>query len=78
MRQPLDHTRNGILGTAVFSRHLVAHIHDIFPVLGCEILVGRLGYERQKSVAGWSGRQAILSSQNCKFDLPTTSSKAFC
>jgi hypothetical protein len=51
MRQPLDHTRHGILGTTVFPGHLVAHVHDILPVLGGEILVSCLGYERQKSVS---------------------------
>jgi hypothetical protein len=52
MRQPLDHTRHGILGAAVLSHHLVADIHNILPVLRCKVLVGGLGYETQMSVAG--------------------------
>ena len=51
MRQPLDHTRHGILGTTIFRRHLVADIHNILPVLGGEILVGRLGCDGSESVA---------------------------
>ena len=45
MRQPFDHTRHGILCATIFRRNLVADIHNILPVLGGEILVGRLGCE---------------------------------
>ena len=45
MRQPLYHAGNGILGTTILCRHLVANIHNKFPILRGEILVGRLGYE---------------------------------
>jgi hypothetical protein len=51
MRQPLDHTRHGILGTTILRRHLVADIHNILPILGGEILVGRFGCENLESVA---------------------------
>lgn len=51
MRQPLDHTRDGVLGAAILSRHLIADIHDVLPVLGGEVLVGRLGCTALESVA---------------------------
>jgi hypothetical protein len=50
MCQPLDHTRHGILGTTVLRCHLIADIHYVLPILGGEILVGRLGYMARKLV----------------------------
>jgi hypothetical protein len=52
MRQPLNHTRHGIFGTTILCRNLVAHIHNIFPVLGGEILVRGLSYEFRELVIG--------------------------
>ena len=61
MRQPLDHTRHSILSTTIFRRHLVADIHNILPVLGGEILVGRLGCDGSGSVASLQAGNTELS-----------------
>jgi hypothetical protein len=44
MRQPLDQTRHDIFTTTVFRCYFVADVQDILPILGGQILVGRLGY----------------------------------
>lgn len=45
MRQPFDHARHGVFGTAVLGADLIADIHNIFPILRRQILVGRLSYK---------------------------------
>jgi hypothetical protein len=50
MRQPLDHTRHGVLGTTILSRNLIADVHNVLPILRGEVLVSRLGYMAPVSV----------------------------
>lgn len=42
--QALDDTRDGLFGPVGIGRHFVAHLNDGAPILGCEVLVCRLGY----------------------------------
>jgi hypothetical protein len=62
MRQPLDHARNGIFGATILCRHLVADIHNIFPILGSQILVSRLSYRCKVLVTGC---QAAIPKLSC-------------
>lgn len=43
MCKSLNHTLDCLLGSVGITRDLVAHLHDGAPVLGGEVLVGRLG-----------------------------------
>lgn len=59
MCKALNHTLNRLLGSVGIARDLVAHLDDGAPVLGGEVLVGRLGcgakqllaIQEQKNVA---------------------------
>ena len=68
MRQPLDHTRHGILGAAFFPRHLVADIHNIFPILGGQILVSCLSYRFRELVTDC---QAAIPKLSCPQEVKT-------
>lgn len=45
MRQSLDHAGHDILAAILFTVYFITNIHNILPVLGGEVLVGRLSYE---------------------------------
>lgn len=46
MREALNHTLDSFLGASWVTGGLVAHLHDGTPVLGGEVLVCRLGWEK--------------------------------
>jgi hypothetical protein len=68
MRQPLDHARNSIFSATILCRHLVADIHNIFPILGGQILVSCLSYRFRELVTDC---QAAIPKLSCPQEVKT-------
>ena len=59
MGQPLDKALDGLVGAVGIAGYFVAHFEYGAPVLGCEVLVGRLSYNSNRDHGRWSAISRI-------------------
>ena len=75
MREPLDHALHDLFGPIVIPADPVAQVDDSSPILGGEVLVGRLGYALKAAVRdAFSERKEDVDTAARVCDIPTASS----